>query len=305
MARLPRDFEDAINQSEDVLGNLTDLFDRELFKFVQELEAYILALVTRVNGGLAVNGDQIIKDSANLQRAINARTEIIAYATANFGEFADDWIRQFDKVAAFTIENLNMSQIPAAFTDVDGAILDAIKERVRVRLGTGSDLVFQELTGDLIRETMIGGSFKNLIAKIKSRLLSAPLIGEAIPVGQSLEALVTRIGHDSLLETYRTVHQVKAEQAGAKKFLYHGQIVKNTRPFCRERKGKVFDLAVIKSWNNLSWAGRIPGTDVRITLGGYGCLDSLQAVPPQFEDAISKLDDLILAREAQARGQAA
>lgn len=305
MARLPRDFEDAVNQSEDVLGNLNDLFDRELFQFVQELETYILALVTRINGGLAVNGDTIIRDSANLQRAMNARTEIINYATANFGEFADDWIRQFDKVAAFTIDNLNLSRIPAAFTDVDGAILDAIKERVRVRLGTGSDLVFQELTGDLIRETMIGGSFKNLITKIKSRLLSLPLVGEAIPVGQSLEAIVARIGHDSLMETYRTVHSVKAEQSGAKKFLYHGQIVKNTRPFCRERKGKVFDLAVIKSWNNLSWRGRIPGTDVRITLGGYNCLDALQAVPPVFEDAISQLDDLILSREAASRGVAA
>lgn len=291
MARLPRDFEDAVNQSEDVLGNLNDLFDRELFQFVQELEAYILALVTRVNGGLAVNGDQIIRDSANLQRAMNARTEIINYATANFGEFADDWIRQFDKVAAFTIENLNLSRIPASFTDVDGAILEAIKERVRVRLGTGSDLVFQELTGDLIRETMIGGSFKNLITKIKSRLLSLPLIGEAIPVGQSLEAIVARIGHDSLLETYRTVHQMKAEQAGAKKFLYVGSIIKTTRPFCAERAGKVFDLKQVEGWNKLEFTGKIPGVDVRIALGGFNCRHHLQAVPPQFEDAMKQLEE--------------
>ena len=304
MARLPRDFENAINQSEDVLGNLTDLFDRELFKFVQELETYILALVTRVNGGLAVNGDQIIRDSANLQRAMNARTEIINYATANFGEFADDWIRQFDKVAAFTIENLNLSRIPAAFTDVDATILEAIKQRVRVRLGTGSDLVFQELTGDLIRETMIGGSFKNLITKIKSRLLSAPLIGEAIPVGQSLESLVTRIGHDSLMEVYRTTHQLKAEQSGAKKFLYVGNIVKNTRPFCAERAGKVFTLKQVEGWNKLEFTGKIPGVDVRVALGGFNCRHHLQAVPSQFEDAMKELEEFEK-KEAGAESEAA
>ena len=299
MAKLPKELEGSMAESEDALAALLLLFDRRILEFLHELEVYIVSLISDSPRSRlrVVDSGQLAKDADNLQRAMNARTAIITFARKEFGDFADDWIRQFDKLADFTIENLKHAKIPAIMTEIDAGILDAIKQRVTSRFNTGTDIVFQELTGDIIREVVVGGNSKNLLGKIKSRLLSAPIIGEAIPVGQSLEAVVKRLGHDSIMEVYRTLHARKADEAGSKIFLYHGQIVQNTRKFCAARKGKSFSLEVIKSWNALSWQGKIPGVDILIALGGYGCIDHLQAVPISMENAVRHFEQ-IKAQEA-------
>lgn len=67
-----------------------------------------------------------------------------------------------------------------------------------------------------------------------------------------------------------------ARQTGLKHALYAGTIMKptkkssGTRPFCLARVQQVYTLDFIDEWNKLDWLGKIPNTDVKITMGGYG-----------------------------------
>lgn len=44
-----------------------------------------------------------------------------------------------------------------------------------------------------------------------------------------------------------------------------------TRDFCWRRTGNLYDVETIESWNALEWQGKIPGSNVFLTLGGFSC----------------------------------
>jgi len=83
---------------------------------------------------------------------------------------------------------------------------------------------------------------------------------------------------------YRTLHTKKANDAGIDKFLYFGSLVKDSRDFCIARAGKIFTRTEIESWNNLRWTGKIEGSNVFVTLGGFRCRHHLVAVPSSISE---------------------
>ncbi|MCV6900959.1 hypothetical protein OE165_28405, partial [Escherichia coli] len=76
---------------------------------------------------------------------------------------------------------------------------------------------------------------------------------------------------DSFQTFDRTVQNTVAADLGLTFALYSGTEIKTSRIFCKKRKGRIFSKAVIESWNSDLWDGKIIGTDVKETLGGYGC----------------------------------
>ncbi len=76
---------------------------------------------------------------------------------------------------------------------------------------------------------------------------------------------VTTVGNDLGVENWR----------------YQGGLVKDSRPFCKQRVGQVFTADEVRSWASLDWAGKIQGTDevtIFSALGGYNCLHVLMPV---------------------------
>ena len=56
------------------------------------------------------------------------------------------------------------------------------------------------------------------------------------------------------------------------------------RDFCKTRAGKVFLKEDIDSWNSLHWEGKIPGSSVWDTVGGYNCRHWIVAFVDDEED---------------------
>lgn len=62
---------------------------------------------------------------------------------------------------------------------------------------------------------------------------------------------------------------------GFNKFRYEGGLIADSRPFCVERNGNVYEYNEVADWADLpDWRGRMPGTNrqtIFFYLGGYRC----------------------------------
>lgn len=84
----------------------------------------------------------------------------------------------------------------------------------------------------------------------------------------------------------RAVSALTYPQDDGASYIYVGPLDGVTRPFCRERVGKIYSLAEIRAMDN----GQLP--DVFITGGGYNCRHQWLYVPPDdraIEDALTAL----------------
>ena len=274
---LPPNLERAARESEDALTAMMDAYDRQLFASIQDIEREILRLLRDLELNPAGN---ILKTSANLQRAINAWYAMTRFAQQEIAELSDRWTAQFEPVAQFVQANMAASGIPVAFTAVDERLIQVMRDIATIDLNSGVNFVYRDLGRTLTSEVLVGGNFNNLVKAIQAKLLADLLAGTIeLAVGQSLGNVSTRIAHDSLMNLYASLHWKKAEDAGIERFLYLGSRVRDSRPFCLERKMKIFTKAEIHSWNNLNWKGKTPGVPVEIQRGGYRCIDHFQAVP--------------------------
>lgn len=77
----------------------------------------------------------------------------------------------------------------------------------------------------------------------------------------------------------QAVHERATTQAATGKiekefYLYQGSEIDTTRPFCAERRNKVWHKREIEDWARLDWAGKMPETNrsnIFDLLGGYNC----------------------------------
>lgn len=97
-----------------------------------------------------------------------------------------------------------------------------------------------------------------------------------------------RVAQDSFQMFDRTVQNTVATDLGLAFALYSGTEIKNSRVFCKERTGIIYSRAFIESWNGLNWDGKIPGTDVKETLGGYNCRHHLSWLSEQMVELLKK-----------------
>lgn len=61
-----------------------------------------------------------------------------------------------------------------------------------------------------------------------------------------------------------------------------------TRDFCWRRAGNLYDVETIEGWQNLSWQGKIEGSNIFIALGGYQCRHHLSYVSNEAAELMIK-----------------
>jgi hypothetical protein len=82
---------------------------------------------------------------------------------------------------------------------------------------------------------------------------------------------------DAFSITDRTYTNAIAEDLDLEFFLYAGDTIQTTRPFCDERVGKYFHYKEIEEFANEDWAGKIDATNAEtifIYAGGWNCKHS-------------------------------
>jgi hypothetical protein len=89
-------------------------------------------------------------------------------------------------------------------------------------------------------------------------------------LGNNLRRYATGYATDSLNQYSATLTATTANEQGIDRFEYYGDVIRDSREFCKKHVGKEYTREEItRIWNG-SWAGKAPG-DPFIVRGGYNC----------------------------------
>ena len=92
---------------------------------------------------------------------------------------------------------------------------------------------------------------------------------------------VKQIATDAMGQFMRTYMKQASDRLKLDWYRYAGGLVKDTRDFCRARDGKYFHRSEIEKWPELTWDGKVKGTNsatIYSYLGGWNCLHHLTPV---------------------------
>lgn len=100
--------------------------------------------------------------------------------------------------------------------------------------------------------------------------------------------------YDTFATSDRVVAETYRNELGLQFAIYEGGIIKTTRPFCRERNGKVFHYTEIEKFNP---PNQQPDYNPFINAGGYSCRHYLNWIPDEYafmlrEDAEDLVNNL-------------
>jgi hypothetical protein len=89
-------------------------------------------------------------------------------------------------------------------------------------------------------------------------------------LGNNLRRYASLYAVDSLNQFSSTLTITTANEQGIDRFEYYGDLILDSRQFCRDHIDKVYNRAQIKKIWKGEWAGKAPG-DPFIVRGGYNC----------------------------------
>ena len=89
-------------------------------------------------------------------------------------------------------------------------------------------------------------------------------------LGNNLRRYATTYATDSLNQYSASITAATAREQGIDSFEYYGDVIRDSREFCKKHVGKIYNAdEITKIWAG-SWAGKSAG-DPFIVRGGYNC----------------------------------
>jgi len=236
--------------------------ERRLVRSLRKCEERIINLARRLD----TKKDGTIRGpkwTLSQAQEIHAQLKVVVEET--FGEAWKSNVADFDDVMEFVEKTYGRMDVPAAFGSVDERMLEGLRAQAFDVYHTMETQTVNRIAQAVYDAVLSGQSFGWLTQHIR-----AAISGHADIRGRPLSSYAELYAHDLLMDTYASLHKRKAEETGLDHFLYAGNTIRDSRPFCVQRAGKVFSREEIEGWNKLDWEGKAPG-DVFIRRGGYNC----------------------------------
>lgn len=214
----------------------------------------------------------------------------------NAGKFSQVWKshqRQSSKITAWLIRKLiELFNLNTAYIKEVGKVTDGLEARARKKLlfNLGYDIDAKKVIPDSWLSNLAAQA--DVKQRVANRISTA--IQSKMPLNQFRKEfkddfLDTQKGLGYLSRYYeqktfdlfqqfdRSTQEVYRQELKLNYALYSGTIMqptkktKGTRDFCWRRVGNLYDVATINEWNKEEWDGKIEGSDVKLTCGGYRC----------------------------------
>ena len=253
------DIEDARSRGDDAARRLTAALEALTARAAARLAAVAGVLATDANGRVIQSADNVRRISA----AINEASRTL---------FDDQYISDI----ADYMEGLNdvSSAVSSSFRafGVDDAMLGEIAKRTKASM-------LHDLTSPL--------SFRRLLGAVADQMTMAVVTGSkvtALSAGirkavdtTGVDASVKQAAESAPAMMQRAQTAAAAESAGIVFYRFQGRPIKTTRPWCREREGRVWHIEEIREWGRKAaagdgWDGMVDGTNEQTIftfLGGW------------------------------------
>jgi hypothetical protein len=217
------------------------------------------------------NRGHLVGPRVNLKQAQQMHKDMVNIFEEEYGKGARRAVNGFNAVAEEIARNFKSLDVAATFTRVDKDMITALKSQA-LQEYEQFGLAAQEKIAATMYDTVVAkGSWAELTATVRGILA-----GGKDARGLSLATYTDTWANDAVMNFQQQVHLKKARDAGLVMFLYYGNVVGQSRPFCIDRAGKVYSQKVIEGWNTISWQGKSgPPLTHR---GGYNCRHHWQPV---------------------------
>lgn len=183
------------------------------------------------------------------------------------------------------------------FSDIAGkeisAIITSIEKELMELFGLNSPVNLADSIirkegyfADVLQDTSIKRDVRAFLAKqansniplpVKHTELRSFIVGDSERQGL-IESYYNRTGKDgaSIFDLYQKADRYAQNEFSTKLGLqaarYIGGIIEGSRPFCRERNGKIYLRSEIEAWKELSFQGKpAVGYEPILDCGGYRC----------------------------------
>ena len=254
-------------ETEEYLVGIYERAGKGMNKAIKALDRRLLTLVSR----LPVDSDGRMKSGAKALDLLQSLDEQLRLEFRNtYDKALVEQVAAFDDILSMIDEHFQMLGLPSVYTDEDALALDAVKTSVEQAMKSEGDKVGAQLLMQIKQAVLSGAAFSGLDAGLQTALA-----GLWAAYGNR------RFYHDSVMDFYASNHYRKAQAAGLSHYLYAGNVIATTRPFCAARAGLVYTEDQVRSWEKLNWSGKREG-DIFIVRGGYRCRHQLRAVRPEW-----------------------
>jgi hypothetical protein len=253
------DIEGARSRGDDAARRLTAALEALTARAAARLAAVAGVLATDANGRVIQSADNVRRISA----AINEASRTL---------FDDQYISDI----ADYMEGLNdvSSAVSSSFRSfgVDDAMLGEIAKRTKASM-------LHDLTSPL--------SFRRLLGAVADQMTMAVVTGSkvtALSAGirkavdtTGVDASVKQAAESAPAMMQRAQTAAASEGAGIVFYRFQGRPIKTTRPWCRDREGRVWHIEEIREWGRKAaagdgWEGMVEGTNEQTIftfLGGW------------------------------------
>jgi len=278
------------SQHDEYLSDLADAHERRMLEALERVEQRIADYLDNVPTQAGKLFDT--------EWAVSARREIQQIIESEYNGTVQSLLEEYSDVAVRSLEMLNNY---GDFTGTSREVINQLQRLTfqgfedigRTYLDTIADQVYQNaLTGrskaDMIksiRQTINGVYMQSDQAEInklvdiakngspaqsKAAIEKLHTVYAADRTGNNMRRYATQITQDSLMQFDSSINVRAGIEAGATKWKYYGDVIRDSRQFCRDRVGNVYTNEEIEEIWQGSWKGK-SSSDAFIARGGYNC----------------------------------
>jgi len=242
-----------------------------LLKSIKDLEKRIIDVSKQLKTkdgkleGVAVNLKQ-------LQKVYKDVTKVVEQV---YGSEVLDMLGDRDKLLGLVKKQFEDLGRSVEFAGLDVKTIEALNKR-----SYQDFMAFGDQARDRISEAMYGAVVSGAPYSDLLKTITGILLGHEDIRGRPMTQYVGTWAFDEVMNFHNQVTLMKAEELGMNHFLYMGDIIKTSRPFCIARAGKVYSKEEIESWNDMPWKGK--RGPAMIYRGGWRCRHHWVPVEPEW-----------------------
>jgi len=294
------------NQYDEILDKLADTHQQRLSDALVTLEER----VADVMADAPLKGGKLF----DTEWAINARPQLREAMDDAYLSEVDAVVRGYGGVATDAQDMLGQY---GDFTKLDPSVINQLQTLSFQGFESVANEYLDVLANEVYQSTLTGRSFNDTVKNLRQtingvyiqsddveaqRLVDIVNNGTATAskeaaeqlrtkfardrAGNNLRRYSTQMAQDSLMQFDASINTAIGKSTGATKWKYYGDVIRDSRPFCRQHSGQVFtDEEIDETWAG-SWQGKSSG-DPFIVRGGYNCRHHWRPVFDE-EDIVSE-----------------